>query len=84
VLAGVVACTVGTGFGGGATVCTGGLLPLKTPKAARIAKKTARTQRAMIATCVSVSVRPAMTNSRWPGERSSSSSGSTQTSSASS
>ncbi len=38
----------------------------------------------MIATCVVVSVRPPMTNSLWPGEPESSSSGSTHTSSASS
>ena len=57
----VLMCGVGT-VTGGAVV----LLPLKTPKAARIAKKMARRERPMIATCVIVSVRPAITNSRWP------------------
>ena len=76
-------------FAGGGTVGvdTGGAAAfplLKTPAAARMARKMAMTERAMIATCVIVNVRPPMTTSRWPGERASSSSGSIHTSSASS
>ena len=65
VFVGVEAGTVTvTCFTGGVTGGAEVLLPLKTPAAARIAKKIARRERAMIATCVIVSVRPAMTSSR--------------------
>ena len=71
---------------GAVGVVTGGAaaLLLKTPAAARTAKKRARRDAAMIASCLAVRIRPAMTISRRPWGWAPSSSGSTQTSSASS
>src|SRR5439155_18028432 len=81
VVAGLVTVTVARGRG----VVTGGtaaLLLLKAPVAARIARTRARTDAAMIAACVVVSVQfPIAISPRGPRSRGASSSGSTQTSS---
>ena len=80
----VVACVTG------GSVCVeivgiAACLPLKTPAAARIPKKTASTAAARIATCVRVSTTPRTTmSSPLLRARRCSSPGSTQTSSASS